>query len=111
MPADVARRVMVFLTEDDTHGHHSVAEELLRRAQESGMAGATIWRGVEGFGARGHLRAARLPDLARGLPLVVEVIDDEPKIEQFLALVDELAEGALVTSEQVEITRTPIATS
>jgi len=111
MPEGVARRVMVFLTEDDVYAHHTVAEELLRRAREGGIAGATVWRGVEGFGANGHLRAARLPDLARGLPLIVEVIDDEASIERFLAYVDEVAEGSLVTSEEVNIARSPATTS
>ncbi len=67
------------------------------------MAGATVWRGIEGFGATGHLRAARLPDLARGLPLVVEVIDDEQAVDAFLPVVRELATGALVTTETVTI--------
>lgn len=101
----LATRLMVFLSEDDRVGHHSAADTLLHRAQEAGLAGATIWRGIEGFGASGHLRAARLPDLARGLPLVIEVIDDEQTIEAFLPVVRELAEGALVTMESVHISR------
>lgn len=105
MPEVAARRIMVFLTEDDRYGHHSVAEELLRRARELGVAGGTLWRAVEGFGPSGHLRAARLPDLARGLPLVVEVIDHEPGAERFLSIVEELAPGVLVTSEGVEVSR------
>ncbi len=100
-----ATRLMVFLSEDDRVGHRSVAEELLRRAREAGLAGATIWRGIEGFGANGRLRAARLPDLARGLPLVVELIDDEAAVLAFLPVVCELAGGALVTTEEVHISR------
>jgi hypothetical protein len=68
------------------------------------MAGATLWRAIEGFGATGHVRAARMPDLARGLPLVVEVIDSAEKVDGFLKLVEELCPDAFVTTEQVEIT-------
>lgn len=99
-----ATRLLIFLSEDDRVGHRGVAELLLERAHERGIAGATVWRAIEGFGANGHLRAARLPDLARGLPLVVEVIDAEEAVEAFLPIVRELATGALVTSEAVTIT-------
>lgn len=102
-----ATRLMVFLTEDDRLAHHSTAEVLLKRAHEAGLAGTTIWRGIEGFGASGHVRAARLPDLARGLPLVVEVIDTEEAVTGFLPVVRELADGALVTIETVHISRSP----
>lgn len=96
---------MVFLTEDDRCGHRSVAEALLDKARARGLAGATVWRGIEGFGASGHLRASRLPDLARGLPLVLEVIDSPSHVEEFLADVRDLAAGALVTTETVEVTQ------
>lgn len=105
-----AARLMVFLTEDDRVGHRSTAEALLERALTAGLMGATIWRGIEGFGANGQLRAARLPDLARGLPLVLEMIDDEAALEAFLPTVHELAQGALVTMEPVEISGPPRST-
>lgn len=98
-----ATRLLIFLSEDDRVGHREVADLLLERAHERGLAGATVWRGIEGFGATGHLRAARLPDLARGLPLVVEVIDDEAAVDAFLPVVRELAQGALVTTEAVTV--------
>ncbi|MDA8295816.1 MAG: DUF190 domain-containing protein [Actinomycetota bacterium] len=98
-----ATRLVVFLTEDDRTGHRATAEVLLERARASGLAGATLWRGIEGFGATGHLRAERLPDLARGLPLVLEVIDEQVSIAAFLPTLRESAAGALVTMEPVEI--------
>jgi hypothetical protein len=107
----LATRMMVFLTEDDRRGHHSLAEFLLKRAREEGLAGATIWRCAEGFGPRGHLRAERLPDLARGLPLVLEVIDEVDRIEQFIPVVREFADGALVTLEPVRIAQPPAETA
>ena len=102
-----ATRLMVFLSEDDRVGHHSAADALLHRAREAGLAGATIWRGIEGFGATGHLRAVRLPDLARGLPLIFEVIDAGAAVTAFLPTVRDLAAGALVTTETVHMARPP----
>jgi PII-like signaling protein len=93
-------RIAVYLTEDDRTGHHGTAELLAERGRAAG-AQATIRRGSEGFGASGHLRAERLPDLARGLPLVVELVAAAEVLTSVLADVQELAPGALVTTEQL----------
>lgn len=104
MPDDrPATRLMVFLTEDDRVHHRSTAEELLERARARGVAGATIWRGMEGFGPSRHVRASRLPDLARGLPLILELIDDDATISDFVEVVREVAPGCLMTLELVRV--------
>jgi len=105
----VGTRLMVFLSEDDRCGHKELAAVLVERAREAGLAGATLWRGIEGFGASGRVRTARFPDMASGLPLVVEVIDRAERIEAFLPAVAELAPGSLVTREDVRIRRGPPA--
>jgi PII-like signaling protein len=106
VPVDtIATRIMIFLSEDDRVGHHGLHEALLDRAREDGMAGATVWRGIEGFGASGHIRTARFPDADIGLPLTVEVIDLPERIEAFLPVVKQMAPGSLVTKEQVHMTR------
>jgi hypothetical protein len=102
---EVGTRIVIFLSEDDRVGHHGLHEALLDRAREDGMAGATVWRGIEGFGKAGHIRTARFPDANIGLPLTLEVIDLPERIEAFLPVVKELAPGSLVTSEQVQMTR------
>ena len=102
---EVATRVMVFLSEDDRVAHHGLHEALLNRAREDGLAGATVWRGIEGFGASGRFRTARFPDAATGLPLALELIDAPERIEAFLPVVRELAPGCFVTREQVQMTR------
>ena len=98
-----AVRLMVFLTEDDRVDHHPATDVLLRRAHELGISGATLWRGVEGFGRSGHVRAARLPDLARGLPLVLDVIDGEDAIETLIVAVRDAVPGALVVTQPVRV--------
>jgi hypothetical protein len=102
---EVATRIMIFLSEDDRLGHHGLHETIVNRAREDGMAGATVWRGLEGFGSSGRVRTARFPDAATGLPLAVELLDAPERIEAFLAVVRELAPGSLVTRERVEMTR------
>ena len=71
-------RLTVFLTEDDRVAHHPVYELLVRRAREQHMAGATVWRGIEGFGRSGQIRTLRFPDAVAGLPVAVELIDEPP---------------------------------
>jgi hypothetical protein len=107
MAQDAGTRLMVFLTEDDRLGHRPLADVLVERAQEAGLAGATVWRGIEGFGRSGHLRTTRFPDVARGLPLVVEVVDRPDKVASFVPVVRELAPHALVTTETVTVDPRP----
>jgi hypothetical protein len=102
---EVATRVMIFLSEDDRLRHHGLHEALLTSAREKGILGATVWRGIEGFGPGGHIRTSRFPDANTGLPLVVECIDGTEGINDFLAVVHELAPGSLVTREQIRIIR------
>jgi uncharacterized protein len=103
--SQIATRVVIFLSEDDRSGHHGLHEELLNRAREDGLAGATVWRGIEGFGASGRIRTSRFPDAMIGLPVTVEVIDSPERIEAFLPVVKQLAPGSFVTREEVRVTR------
>ena len=105
MANEVANRVMVFLSEDDRVGRRSLCDTLLDRAREDGMAGATVWRAIEGFGASGHLRTTRFPDTEHGLPLVIELIDRPERINAFLSVVVSLAPRSLVTRETVTVAR------
>jgi PII-like signaling protein len=112
MPTDEsATRLMIFLSEDDRHHHRGLHEALLNQARESGIVGATVWRGIEGFGLSGRVRTGRFPDANIGLPLVVELIDSAERITQFLSVVHNLAPGSFVTSEQVRIVSSRSPTS
>ena len=99
-------RVVVFLTEDDRVGHRGLHQVILERARADGIAGATLWRGIEGFGSFGNLRTNRFPDSTTGLPLVLEFIDSPDQIEAFLPVLKDLAPGSLVTRESVKMSRT-----
>lgn len=98
-------RLTVFLSEEDHAGSRGLHEALLERAREDGMAGATVWRGIEGFGRSGRLRTPRFPDAPTGLPLVVEVIDVQERVDAFLMVVERIAPRAIVTMKSVRMTR------
>lgn len=93
-----AARLTVFLTEDDLVGARPAAEAVLEEAAGAGCSGRLL-RAVEGFGRDGHLRAERLPDLARGLPQLVEIDGDPECLEELLAVLHRLVPGSLVTME------------
>jgi PII-like signaling protein len=76
---------------------------ILDLAREQGMAGATVIRGVEGFGPGNHLVTERLPDIADNLPLLVEVVDGIANIERFLSLLDRIVLHGMITMTPVEI--------
>ena len=98
----------VFIGEADKVDHHSLYTAIVRAAQERGLAGATVLRGIEGFGAgTRRIHTARILRLSEDLPIVVEIVDTEEKIEAFLPILDELFErvgcGAMVTLEKVNV--------
>ncbi|MDA8263121.1 MAG: DUF190 domain-containing protein [Actinomycetota bacterium] len=102
---ELATRLVVFLTEDDRTGHRSLYETLLKLAREQGLAGATVWRGVEGFGSAGIVRTSRFPDAASGLPIMLEIIDLPEKVDRFLDELGRIAPGAFATRESVRVSR------
>ena len=100
----------IFIGESDREGHHALHTALVRRAKEAGLAGATVLRGVEGYGANSRfIHTAKILRLSEDLPIVLEFVDTEEKIAAFLPVVDELIEragcGAMVTLEKVNVIR------
>lgn len=96
---------MVYLTEDDRAEHRGAGDVLMERVRQEELAGATMWRGVEGFGRSGEFRADRLPDSSAGLPLVFEMIDSAENADRIVELVRSIAPGSLVTREPVALER------
>jgi hypothetical protein len=104
-----AKLLRIFIGESDKLHHLSLYEVVVREAQAAGLAGATAWRGVTGFGPTSRIRTAKILDLSADLPVVVEITDDETKIAAFLPVLDRLLEeskcGGLITLEKVQILR------
>ena len=93
----------IFIGENDRHEGLPLYEWIVRQARENGLAGATVLRGLEGYGAHSRLHKAKILRLSNDLPLVVEIVDTEEKIQSFLPLIDEAVGEGLATVERVEI--------
>ena len=100
-----AVRLTIFLGEDDTWHHKPLYHEIVRRARDAGLAGASVLRGVEGYGASSLIHTTRILSLSEDLPMVIVIIDEEAKLRAFLPQLDELIGEGLVTLDQVEVVR------
>lgn len=102
-----AKLLRIFLGETDKVQRGPLCDVIVRDAKSAGLAGATVWRGIEGFGATSRIRTARILDLSGDLPVIVEIVDQEDKIDSFLPHLHDLFElsgcGGLVTLEKVQI--------
>ena len=92
-----------YIGESDQHHHRPLYEAIVLRAREAGLAGATVLRGAIGFGASSRIHTAKILRLSADLPLVIEIVDAEEKIEAFLPQLRELMGGGLVTLEKVRV--------
>ena len=102
IPED-AYLLRIFIGESDRHGHHPLYEAIVLKAREAGLVGATVLRGVMGFGRHSIVHTAKILRLSEDLPMVVEIVDNLEKIEKFLPLLDEMIADGLVTLERVRV--------
>jgi hypothetical protein len=93
----------VFVGESDRYGHKPLYEVIVLKAREAGLAGATVLRGVMGFGKNSVLHTAKILRLSEDLPMVVEIVDSLEKVESFLPELDEMIKDGLVTLEKVRV--------
>lgn len=97
-----AVRAMIFVDETDTVHHKNVAIEIVHRAHAAGLGGATMLRGIEGFGAHRELHTWRFLSLSNELPIVVVIIDAPDKLRAFLDTLDDVLVEGLVALDEVE---------
>jgi PII-like signaling protein len=95
----------VFVGESDTWRHKPLFTEIVHRAHAAGLAGATVLRGVEGFGASNRVHTTRLLSLSEDLPVAVIIVDEAEKIRAFLPQLDELIAEGLVIVDPVDVIR------
>ena len=93
----------IFVGESDKNGHIPLYEAIVLKAREAGLAGATVVRGVMGFGRHSVLHTAKILRLSEDLPMIVEVVDSREKIEAFLPDLDHMIHDGLVTLERVRV--------
>lgn len=100
-----ARRLTVFVGEYDTCGHSPLATEIVHRAHQAGLAGASVFRGIEGFGASHAIHTSRILSLSEDLPILVVIVDAPQAIEDFLTQVAPLLAQGLLVVDDVEVVR------
>lgn len=96
-------RLTIFVGETDQHHHRPLYTEIVERAQQAGLAGATVLRGIEGFGASSHIHTTRILRLSEDLPVVIVIVDKSERIDAFLPTLDELITEGLVVREDIDI--------
>lgn len=93
----------VFIGESDTWHGKPLYEAIVERVRSEGLAGATVVRGIEGFGKASRLHTTRILRLSSDLPVVVEIVDTDERIDQILPILDEMVGEGLVTLEKVHV--------
>ncbi len=93
----------IFIGESDRWEHRPLYEAIVLKAREQHLAGATVLRGPMGFGKSSRLHTAKILRLSMDLPMVIEIVDDEEKIQSFLPALEQMMGGGLVTMEKVKV--------
>jgi PII-like signaling protein len=97
------RRLTIFVCDSAREHHKPLCDVIVRRAQEAGLSGATVLRGIEGFGRSGDIHTTRILDVSDHLPVSIVIIDDEAKLRDFVHHNDDLLHGRLITLDSLEI--------
>lgn len=102
-----AKLLRIFIGESDKMGHVPLYEAIVKSAKSAGLAGATAWRGILAYGPNSRIRTAKILDLSNDMPVIIEITDEESKINAFLPALHDMFEsancGGLVTVERVQV--------
>jgi len=93
----------IFIGESDAWHGKPLYQAIVQRVREEGLAGATVLRGIEGFGAKSHLHTARILRLSEDLPIVIEIVDTAENVDRVIPVLDDMVEDGMVTVERVQI--------
>lgn len=102
-----SKLLRIFIGELDKIGHQPLYEAILFEAKKQGLAGCTVLRGIMSFGASSRVHTAKLIDISTDLPIVIEIVDHEEKLNRFMPVLDKMMEdsgrGGLITIEKAEV--------
>lgn len=93
----------IFIGESDRYSGKPLYEWLVLKAREQGLAGATVLRGMMGFGAHSRIHTFKIERLSEDLPIIIEIVDTHEKLEKFLALIDGVIDEGLATLEKAQV--------
>jgi uncharacterized protein len=102
-----ATRLTVFVRESDQWQHRPLYSEIVHRAHQAGLAGASVFHGIEGYGRSAHIHTSRILSLAEDLPVCVIVVDSAERVRAFVRDIEELTGAGLVLLDDVEVVRPP----
>ncbi|NEE01723.1 DUF190 domain-containing protein [Phytoactinopolyspora halotolerans] len=100
-----ARKLTIVVGESDTWHGKPLSAEIVHRAHAAGLAGASVFRGVEGYGASNHIHTTRIFSLSEDLPMKVEIVDTAEKVDAFVAEIEPLIDEGLITLADVDVVR------
>jgi PII-like signaling protein len=100
-----ARRLTIFIGDTDQHRHRPLYSEIVHRARDRGMAGASVFHGIEGYGASSRVHTSRILSLSDDLPIAIVIVDTEDRIDGFLPELDGLIDEGLVIVDDVDVYR------
>lgn len=103
--SEEANLLRVFMSEKDNYKGKPLYEQIIINARNLKLSGATVIRGIVGFGAESHLHTAKLLELSEDLPIIVEIVDKEENIEKLIPFIEETLKDGLVTIEKVRVIR------
>lgn len=98
-----AKLLTIFIGESDKHHHQLLYKAIVEMLREKGIAGATVTRGIEGFGKKSRIHTASILRLSEDLPIVITVIDKEERIKEVMPLIDELVTEGMIIMENVDV--------
>ena len=101
--SDKKQCLKIFIGEGDRHEGLPLYEWIVTHAKLNGLSGATVFRGIMGFGANSNIKSSKILSISTDLPIIVEIIDSVEKIEQFLPVVDKVVNDGMVTRQDIEV--------
>jgi len=102
-PPREAQLLRIFIEEAYKHGHRPLYEVIVEKAHDFGLSGATVLRGIMGFGRANRIHTARILRLSEDLPIVIEIVDQPERIEAFLPVLEGMIQNGMVTLEKVRV--------
>lgn len=103
--ASSARRLRIYIGEADQWKGKSLYHAIVLKAKELDLAGATVFRGLMGYGANSRIHSARIVDLSSDLPVLIEIVDSQEYIDKFMPYLDEIVTEGMVTIDDIEVIR------
>lgn len=100
-----SQRLTIFIGETDRYHHKPLYSEIVKRAHRAGLAGASVFRGMEGFGASSRIHTTRILSLSEDLPMAIIIVDAPERIARFLPQLDELITEGLVILDDVQVVK------